>query len=55
MSINYFYSLNNVDADKRSSSAMMQSVHMRFGNVFSGIECFEGTFSLQFKPDSKPY
>ena len=30
MSINYFYSLNNVDADKRNSSAMMQSIHTGF-------------------------
>ena len=55
MSGNYFYSLNNVDADKRSSIAMMQSIHMRFGNIFNGIGCFKGTFSLQLKPDSKPY
>ena len=55
MSINYFYSSNNVDADKRSSITMMQGIHMRFGNVFNGIGSFEGTFSLQFKPDSKPY
>ena len=55
MSIKYFYSSNNVNADKRSSSTMMQSIHMRFGNVFNGIGCFKGTFSLQLKPDSKPY
>ena len=55
MSINYFYSSNNADADKRSSSTMMQSIHMRFGNVFNAIGCFKGTFSLQLKPDSKSY
>ena len=33
VSINYFYSLSNVDADKRSSITMMQSMHMRFGNI----------------------
>ena len=55
MSINYFYSSNNVDADKRSSSNMMQSIHMRFGDIFNGIGCFKGTFSLQLKPDSKQY
>ena len=55
MSINYFYSSNNEDADKRSSSTMKQSIHTRFGNVFNGIGCFEGTFSLQLKLDSKPY
>ena len=26
-----------------------------FDNVFNGIGCFEGTFSLQLRPDSKPY
>ena len=26
-----------------------------FDNVFNGIGCFEGTFLLQIKPDSKPY
>ena len=33
----------------------MQSIHMRFGDIFNGIGCFEGTFSLQLKPDIKPY
>ena len=55
MSINYFYSSNNVDADKRSSSARMQNICTRFGDVFNGIGCFEGTFLLQLKPESKPY
>ena len=34
---------------------MMQKIHDTFGNVFNSIGCFEGTFSLQLKPDSKPY
>ena len=34
---------------------MMQKIYTRFGNVFNGIWCFKGTFSLQLKPDSKPY
>ena len=55
ISINYFHSLNNVDADKRSSITMVQGIHTRFGDVFNGIRCFKGTFSLQLKPDSKPY
>ena len=33
----------------------MQKVHNAFGEVFNGIGCFEGTFSLQLKPDSKLY
>ena len=34
---------------------MTQKIHNTFGNVFIGIGCFKGTFSLQLKPDSKPY
>ena len=34
---------------------MTQKIHNTYGNVFNGIGCFEGTFSLQLKPDSKPY
>ena len=26
-----------------------------FDNVVNGTGCFEGTFSIQLKPDSKPY
>ena len=33
----------------------MQKIHETFGNVFNGIGCLEGTFSLQLKPNSKPY
>ena len=53
--INYFLSSPNVEVDKRKGSELMQRVHTVFGNVFNGIGCFEGTFSLQLKPDSKPY
>ena len=53
--INYFASSSNTDADKRKSSRMMQIIHNKFGDVFNGFGCFEGTFSLQLKPDSRPY
>ena len=53
--INYFFSSNNTDADERKSSEMTQKIHNRFGDVFNGIGCFEGMFSLQLKPDSGPY
>ena len=52
---NYFFSSPNVEADKRKSIKLMQRIHNVFGNVFNGIGCFEGTFSLLLKPDSKPY
>ena len=53
--INYFFSSSNIDADKRKSSELTQKIHNTFGDVFNGIGCFEGTFSLQPKPNSKPY
>ena len=34
---------------------MTQKIHNTYGNVFNGTGCFKGTFSLQLKPDSKPY
>ena len=52
---NYFLSSTNVEADKRKSIQLMQKIHNTFGDVFNGIGCFRGTFSLQLKPDSKPY
>ena len=52
---NYFFSSSDVDADKRNSSKLMQEIQNTYGDVFNGIGCFEGTFSLQLKPDSKPY
>ena len=53
--INYFFSSNNTDADRRKSMEMKQKIHDTFGDVFNGIWCFEGTFSLQLKPNSKMY
>ena len=53
--INYFYSSKDPEADKRQSDSMTQKIHTTYGNVSNGIGCFEGTFSLQLKPDSKPY
>ena len=53
-SVNYFFFSSNITADKRQSSKMTQRIHDRFSNIFNGIGCFEGTFSLQLKPNSKP-
>ena len=52
---NYFFSSANEKANKRKSIELMKEVHNTFGDVFNGIVCFEGTFSLQLKPDIKPY
>ena len=34
---------------------MTQKIHETFGDIFNDTGCFEGTFSLQVKPNSKPY
>ena len=52
---NYFLSSPNIEVDKGKSIELTQRIHNVFDNVFNGIGCFEGTFSLQLKPDSKPY
>ena len=38
----------NIEVDRRKSIELTQNVH-------NGIGCFEDTFLLQLKPDSKPY
>ena len=50
----YFLSGPSCDTDKRKSAELTQ-IHKEFNNVFNGIGCFEGTFSLQLKPDSRLY
>ena len=37
------------------SAKLTQKIYNVFDNVFNGIGSFKGTFSLQLKPDSKPY
>ena len=49
---NYFFSSQNVEADKKSIK-LTQEIHNTSGDVFNGIGCFEGTFFLHFKPESK--
>ena len=52
---NYFASSSNMNTDKRKSIKLTQIIHNKFGDVFNGIGCFKGTFSLQLKLDSRPY
>ena len=40
---------------EKASDKITQWLQRKFKDVFNGIGCFDGTFSLQFKPDSKPY
>ena len=43
------------DSDKKMSAEITQQLQRDFEDVFHGIVCFDGTFSLQLKSDSKPY
>ena len=52
---NYFLSSPNIEVDKRKSIELTQKIHNMIDIVFNGIGCFKGAFSLQLKPDSKPY
>ena len=52
---NYFLSSLNTEVHRKESIELTQKIHNVFDNVLNGIGCFEGTFSLQLKPDSKPY
>ena len=53
-STNYFLSGSNFDLDKEKSAELTQEINWEFNDVFNGIGCFEGTFSLQLKPDMRP-
>ena len=43
------------DSDKKMSAEITWQLQRDFEDVFNGIGCFDGTFSLQVKLDSKPY
>ena len=42
-------------ADMRASVVKTKAVHNEFKDVFMGNGCFQGTFSLQVKDDTKQY
>ena len=51
------YNLNssdNKEADKRASDTITNRLHNEFNDLFSGIGCFKGMFSLQVKEGSHP-
>ena len=51
----YFSSSMNRAVYKGASQVLMSKILYEFSDVFSGIECFEGTFCLQVKDDSWLY
>ena len=44
-----------MEVDKRKSIELTQKIYNVLDNVFNGIGCIEGAFSLQLEPDTKPY
>ena len=54
-SIKYFLPGPNSDVDKKASDEITQLLQINFKDVFNGIRCFDGTYPLQVKQDSKPY
>ena len=53
--LNYFIPGPLQEADERASAEIMQQIYRKFKDVFTWIEHFNGTFSLQTKLDSNPY
>ena len=53
--IDYFLPGPSYDSDKKTSAEITQQLQIDFEDVFYGIGCFDGTFSLQLKLESKPY
>ena len=53
--IDYFLLGPNCDSDKKASSEIIQQLQRDFEDIFNGIGCFDGTFSLQLMLASKPY
>ena len=54
-SIKYFLQGPNSDANKKASDEIKQQLQRELKHIFNGIWYFDGTLSLQAKPDSKPY
>ena len=53
--VEYFLSGPSYDSDKKKVTELIQQLQRDFEDIFYGIGCFDGTFLLQLKPDSKPY
>ena len=51
----YFNSCKNKEAVKRASEAISNRIQNEYNNLFSGTDCFEGTFSLQVKGGNYQY
>ena len=52
--INYFLPGPDQDNDKRANIEITLHIQREFKDVFNGISFFNGMFSMQLKPGSKP-
>ena len=53
--IRYFLHGPSRESDRKASVKITKQLQKEFEDVFTGIECFDGMFSLQIKPHRKPY
>ena len=53
--IEYFLPGPSKESDNKANTEITKQLQKEFQAVFTGIGCFDGTFSLQVKLDSKPY
>ena len=53
--VEYFFSGPSYNSDEKKSAEITQQLQRDLEDVFNRNGCFDGTFSLQLKPDSKPY
>ena len=51
----YFVASLNTKTDRATSAETATKIHNEFNNMFTGIGCFMGTFSLKSNDDTKPY
>ena len=50
-----FFLTGPIQESDREASAKITQLQRDSDDIFNGKGCFDGTFSLQLKPDSKPH
>ena len=53
--VEYFLLGPSQKSDRRASTEITKQLQRDFEDIFNGIGCFDGMFTLQLKPDSKSY
>ena len=49
--IDYFIEGGDMEANKAASAETTQTIHNEYSDIYAGIVCFRGTFSLHVKDD----